>query len=220
MTLFELLKTKAVIFWDFDGVIKDSVSVKTDAFSLLFKPYGPVIQKKVIAYHLENGGVSRFDKIRHFYSQYLNKNISDTELYEICEEFSRLVLQEVINSPWVPGVKKFLLDNPYNQRFIIVTGTPQEEIELILEELKIKQVFSSVYGSPKSKVDIVKEELRNNLIEREKYILIGDSKTDYDAAISNDISFVLRKTEDNKRIQMKSDIYMISDFNSYKGELV
>ena len=33
-----------LVFWDFDGVIKDSVTVKTDAFSKLFEKYG---EKKV-----------------------------------------------------------------------------------------------------------------------------------------------------------------------------
>ena len=38
---------KAIIF-DFDGVILDSVNVKTKAFELLYEEYGPEIQKKVV----------------------------------------------------------------------------------------------------------------------------------------------------------------------------
>ena len=42
----ELIKTASVIFWDFDGVIKDSVSVKSDAFVQLFLPFGKQISKE------------------------------------------------------------------------------------------------------------------------------------------------------------------------------
>ena len=52
-----------LIFWDFDGVIKESVSVKTDAYLELFRPYGSDVCKQVKNHHLANGGMSRFDKI-------------------------------------------------------------------------------------------------------------------------------------------------------------
>ena len=34
------------IFWDFDGVIKDSVKVKSDAYEQLFSPFGLNFSKK------------------------------------------------------------------------------------------------------------------------------------------------------------------------------
>ena len=52
-----------LIFWDFDGVIKESVSVKTDAYVELFSLYGSDICKQVRKHHLANGGMSRYDKI-------------------------------------------------------------------------------------------------------------------------------------------------------------
>lgn len=58
-----LIGSAELIFWDFDGVIKDSVSVKTLAFEKLFLPYGKKIAQKVKNHHEANGGVSRFEKI-------------------------------------------------------------------------------------------------------------------------------------------------------------
>mgnify|MGYP006077874289 FL=1 len=52
-------KIKAIIF-DYDGVIAESVNVKTEAFAELYKPYGTDIVQKVIKHHEANGGVSRF----------------------------------------------------------------------------------------------------------------------------------------------------------------
>lgn len=61
------------IFWDFDGVIADSVNVKTDAFYELYLPYGKEVAEKVKEYHLANGGVSRFKKFEYWETELLGK---------------------------------------------------------------------------------------------------------------------------------------------------
>ena len=45
------IQDSEVIFWDFDGVIKDSVSVKAEAFKILFSEYGREIVQKVVNHH-------------------------------------------------------------------------------------------------------------------------------------------------------------------------
>ena len=62
---------KAIIF-DFDGVIAESVDVKTEAFKELFKAY-PDKVKAIADFHIDNGGMSRFDKFRHIYKNILKK---------------------------------------------------------------------------------------------------------------------------------------------------
>ena len=52
------------IFFDFDGVILNSVNVKTEAFRDMYKQYGDDIAQKVVNHHLANGGVSIFEKFR------------------------------------------------------------------------------------------------------------------------------------------------------------
>ena len=49
-----------IIFFDFDGVIVESVDIKTKAFAMLFEHEGRDIANRVIDYHLKNSGVSRF----------------------------------------------------------------------------------------------------------------------------------------------------------------
>ena len=55
-------------FFDFDGVLADSVEVKTLAFAKLFEEFGAGIQEKVVAHHRNHGGMSRYDKFRHYYN--------------------------------------------------------------------------------------------------------------------------------------------------------
>ena len=98
---------KGIIF-DFDGVIAESVQVKTEAFAALYAPYGPDIIKKVVDHHAANGGMSRFKKIKLYHKSYLNKIITDREITELANQFSKMVINKVIASPYVPGALEFI----------------------------------------------------------------------------------------------------------------
>ena len=61
-----------ILIYDFDGVICDSVGLKTDAFVELYNTENESIQKLVREYHLANGGISRFSfGLRPFSSAFL-----------------------------------------------------------------------------------------------------------------------------------------------------
>ena len=68
---------KAIIY-DFDGVILDSVKIKTLAFEELYSSYGKEIQNKVKSYHLLNGGISRYNKLKYYHKNFLNIDINDS----------------------------------------------------------------------------------------------------------------------------------------------
>ena len=72
----ELLRSDLInyklIFFDFDGVIKDSNRIKTQAFQELFKEFGNKISSKVVNHHIQNMGISRYDKITYYYKEFLN----------------------------------------------------------------------------------------------------------------------------------------------------
>ena len=189
-----------VVFWDFDGVIKDSVSLKTEGFRKLFSKYGTQVTKRVVKHHVENGGVSRYKKIPFYFKEYVGKEINSEQASFYANEFSKLVINEVIRSPWIDGVKKYLINNKYNQDFIIVTGTPLEEINIILERLEIKNIFKAIHGSPEEKSDAVSTVIKKFNFIKSDLVLIGDSNTDYEAAISNNIDFILRVKSSDKKV--------------------
>ena len=72
-----------IIIYDFDGVVCDSVNVKTNAFVELYKDYSSDIQNQVRLYHLMNGGISRFEKIRYFQEELLNKPANEEDINQI-----------------------------------------------------------------------------------------------------------------------------------------
>ena len=125
------LSVQQYIFWDFDGVIKDSVEVKSSAFEQLFKTFGVNVANKVKCHHEANSGISRFDKLP-IYLEWSGQHPTQALIQCYSEKFSRLVKQKVIESEWVPGVLNYLEINSKNQIFFLITATPQAEIEEIL----------------------------------------------------------------------------------------
>ena len=65
------------IFFDFDGVILDSVDCKTQAFEAMYAQHGQEIADQVKKHHLENGGVSRFEKFKHWHKKHLGIEITN-----------------------------------------------------------------------------------------------------------------------------------------------
>lgn len=198
------------IFLDFDGVIKDSVEVKSAAFEKIFSPFGEDIARRVKEHHEVNCGISRFIKLP-IYLEWANQQGSESIIDEYAKKFSSLVVQKVIRSDWVPGILEFMNSNLHNKLFLI-TATPQNEIERIVGELGIRNMFKRIIGSPAKKKDTIKKMLNQYSIDPSNALVIGDSINDYESALVNDVSFILRRTYLNKELQKELNCRMIDNF--------
>ncbi len=197
-----LLNQAEIIFWDFDGVIKDSLEVKASAFEKLFLPFGRETAALVRKHHEKNGGMSRFEKIP-LYLGWTGELVNENKVEEYANHFSLLVKDAVINSPWVPGVREYLMDQYAQRYFVLVTATPQVEIEEIINLLGIDFCFREVYGAPQKKFEAIKEVLSKTGCSSEKALMIGDAAADMQAAKANSVPFILRSTSLNRDIQAK-----------------
>ena len=157
---------RAIIF-DFDGVILDSVDIKTRAFARLFEEHGPDVQRQVVEHHLAHGGVSRFRKFSHVYDNILRRPMLPGESARLGGRFSELVFDEVVKAAWIPGAPEFLKENFTRYRFFIASGTPQDELERIVRLRDLEGYFGGVFGTPPTKEEITraifaKEGLQNS----------------------------------------------------------
>lgn len=179
------------VFFDFDGVIADSTDVKIRAFAALFADYGPEVQQKVIRYHLDNGGIPRHEKIRHCYAVLAGRPLDETALEQAGRTFSSLVLDTVVAAPLIPGALETL--KTLHQSGIpafVVSGTPGDEMRLIVERKGLSPFFLEVHGSPQVKPDIVAEILARHGYRPDRCLFVGDALADYRAAQSNGLHFL------------------------------
>lgn len=182
----------AVIF-DFDGVILESVKVKTDAFKELFSAY-PEHQEAIVAYHENNLGISRYHKFAWIYQELLGIMLSPSEEKRLGEQFSELVLEKLLACPFVPGALE-LLEELKRVRIpaFIASGTPHHELEWLVERRGLAGFFQEVWGSPAEKPDIIELLIAKYELDRSRLVFIGDAVSDYIAAKTTGIRFIGRK---------------------------
>jgi HAD superfamily hydrolase (TIGR01549 family) len=204
-------KYDAIIF-DFDGVLVESVDVKTQAFAALYAKYGQEIVEKVIAYHLRHAGVSRFDKFRYFHEVLLGKRLSEEEEKMLCVQFSELVVDAVVAAPWVPGAKEFLERFYKEIPLFIASGTPDDEIKEIVNKRQMSHYFVSIHGTPAKKAEIINTIWNKFGFERKRMLMVGDAVADYEGVILTGICFIGRVQHLDKNAFPES-VHVIKDLS-------
>ena len=182
---------KAIIF-DFDGVIAESTNIKTDAFVSIYNEYSEEVQARVKDYHVKNSGISRYKKILYYQKEILEQDYSEDAINDLANKFSEIVLQKVIESEYVKGSKEFIERYQLNYDLHIATGTPQEEIEIIIQEKNLQNKFKSIYGTPLTKTEIIRKILTENNYKKENVVFVGDAIADLEGASNNDLNFIGR----------------------------
>lgn len=180
------------IFFDFDGVIVESVDLKTDAFAKLFEREDENNLKDIVAYHLKNTGVSRYEKFGYIYEKILKRPLDNKEFLALCNRFADIVFDGVLKVQYVEGVMEFLGEYSLLYKCFVVSATPQKELEEVIQKRGIHNLFKAIYGAPKSKSDAVKEILISKNIKPINSLFIGDALSDYNAAMANCVKFVAR----------------------------
>ncbi len=182
------------LVFDFDGVIIESVHAKGLAFHRLYEPFGNIIADNVLSHHLKAGGVSRYDKIRHFHREFLGQALTSQEIELWAQKYSRLVEKLVVDSPLVPGAKEFFEKWKNQKRMFVASATPTEELHRILDRLNLSKYFERTWGYPTEKVAALKEVLGFTLQSAHQVIMVGDSISDYEASQEAKVLFIGRRT--------------------------
>ena len=218
MKINYLLNFDHIIF-DCDGVLIDSNSIKTIAFKKLFVDHNKKDINKLITYHLENNGKSRYDKIKYFYNEILHKEISNIEINAYAKKYSELSLSKILKKKLNPYVLKILkiLKNE-NKNLYVISGADEKDLKLKLKKKKIFNYFTKVKGSPNTKNNNFFEINEKNL-DINKFIYVGDSKYDYEFTKKIGISFVYMQEYSTWKISNKNllnlNIFKVRNFKDF-----
>lgn len=207
------------IFFDFDGVLVDSVDIKTEAFRKMYLPYGKEIADKVVKHHHEHGGVSRYEKFKIYHNDFLEEEINEAKVQELANLFSKLVLTGVIEAPEVAGAYEFLEKNQNTFQSWIITGTPTNEILKITKARNLTNLFVGIHGSPQTKKYWVDHLLTTHNLKAEETIFLGDATTDYEAAQHGNLHFALRSMPDNEALFKNYTGLRFKDFYELEEQL-
>lgn len=183
------MKVKCVVF-DCDGVLLDSVPVKTRAMARLAEPYGEEARDRLVMYHKVHGGVSRFRKFAWFFETCLGRQITPAESEAWGGKFAELCLDEVRRCDLIPGALTVLQEWHGRLPLYVCSGAPKSELDLILKERKLYAFFKDICGYPPAKGELLESIVRGekNLLASE-FVMVGDAITDQDAAAYAETQF-------------------------------
>lgn len=180
------------LFLDFDGVLVESVEIKSKAFRDLYADQPADILAQIMAYHSAQDGISRVVKLRHCHEHFLGLTLSGDQLDALVKQYAQLVEDAVIDAPWVTGAKELLQTHHQRCKLFVVSGTPEDEIKRIAEHRGMMTWLTSVRGSPTAKADIVRSLMDEYDLHAQNCVFIGDAMADWQAASDTGVAFIGR----------------------------
>jgi HAD superfamily hydrolase (TIGR01549 family) len=185
------LRPEAILF-DFDGVILESVGIKTDAFRELFKTY-PAKVNAIVQYHLQNGGVNRTEKFAYIYRKFLRRPLTEVDQKRLGIRFSNIIQMKMLVCRYVPGALRFLKSLQGRVPVYVASATPERELKRIIKKRGIQPFFKRIFGHPTSKRETIRSVIRQGNLHPSQILYVGDSLADWKAARAEGILFVARK---------------------------
>jgi phosphoglycolate phosphatase-like HAD superfamily hydrolase len=184
--------TTTALILDFDGVIVESIPLKTVAFQKIFSFASPEHLDEIIAFHLDNGGMSRYDKFRHIYANILDEPLTPGQEEQLADEYVGLIFDAMLTVPYVEGAKELLRDCSRMLPLYIVSATPEAEMHEIARRRDLTKYFVRIYGSPKTKAECIREILDETGALPNEALFVGDAPNDWQAAYETGVRFVAR----------------------------
>ena len=179
-----------VFIFDCDGVILDSNKLKSKAFEHALFSEDKEHVEKLIQYHKDNGGISRYEKFEYFYSEICPSSQKKLRIKEALEIFAKKVSKEMLDVDLIPGILDFLKRlKSLNKKIFVNSGSDETELNEIFELRNLTHYFEQIFGSPLNKHQNIERISRTHNIN-DRAIFFGDSVSDYVASQKYGMEFV------------------------------
>ncbi|MGB6824484.1 HAD family hydrolase [Psychrobacter sp.] len=184
---------KTIIF-DCDGVVLNSNKVKTRAFYNTASAFGQAAAERLVKYHVERGGISRYKKFQWFIDNLNEEDLAQSKdqlnLDNLLSSYAEEVHKGLRSCQIAEGLTE-LREKTKDSIWLIVSGGDQAELRELFAERDITQFFDGgIFGSPDSKEVIMSREREQGNV-KSPAVFIGDSQYDYTAVKSvGDIDFI------------------------------
>lgn len=199
---------------DFDGVLVESNEAKTCAFEDLFALY-PAYRDAMMDYHLANYSCPRMMKFEHYVYELMGRPGDVETVQTMARQFSEFVVRRVVACPDVPGARAFLEEFSRKVPLYISSVTPQDELRKIVRARGIDSFFVEVFGDPPyTKADAIRAVLTRDKLLPSEVIFVGDSASDYRAAVEAGMEFLARDSGlrfDGIKVEPHRDLYEIGN---------
>ncbi|MEN8126132.1 MAG: HAD hydrolase-like protein, partial [Bacteroidota bacterium] len=120
------------IFWDFDGVLMNSNDIRDIGFEKVFSEYPAEDVNKLMAFHRNNGGLSRYVKFNYFFEEVRKESVSDDKMLFLLDKFSS-IMRELLTDPklLIKESLEYVKNNHNRINMHIMSGSDQVELRYL-----------------------------------------------------------------------------------------
>ncbi|MBF0239106.1 MAG: HAD family hydrolase [SAR324 cluster bacterium] len=187
------MKEPKLILLDFDGVIIESVGIKDEAFRNLFLEYQDHFEE-IWSYHLAHNATIRFKKFRHIAENILHIEYTSELERQWCDQFAKTISEKMAICPFVDGALAFLDYWVKKTPIYLISISPAEELNQLLQKRSIGHYFKEIYADPWKKIDAFQDILKKEQKTFADALFIGDTPEDYESAQKINIPFIGRQS--------------------------
>lgn len=192
LDLAEIYRRGGCVFLDCDGVVFDSNDFKVDALRAVMGGHDEQAQRRMLAYWHQNGGLSRYVKLDHFFRHVVG--IDDEA--EVEARVARGL--EVFGAASRAGYRTAepvgealaLVRHAGPARCFVVSGTDQAELRDVFASHGLDAAFAEVLGSPTTKPEHIRRVLRERGCAPRDALFVGDGAGDFRACRETGVPFV------------------------------
>jgi len=204
-------------FFDCDGVLLDSNSLKSQGFYDVAVSFGAKQAQMLRDYHCQYGGISRYEKMRYFITDILKKDFDEQTHKKLVDAYGDYCFDKLKQSDETPSLLPMLEFASSVGNCYVVSGGKQDELRDIFAYKDLDKYFRGIYGSPDSKMDILAA-LIGNGEDGLPAVYVGDSRYDYIVAeeYGFDFIFMTQFTEfvDWQDFFADKDVKVINNFSN------
>ncbi|MBR9867926.1 MAG: HAD family hydrolase [Oceanospirillales bacterium] len=216
MSELDITQYQTLVF-DCDGVILNSNKIKSQAFYEATKHFGHEPAQALVNYHMHNGGISRYAKVKYFINEILKQEFDETLYQDLLARFAQAVKGGLMTCDIAEGLPE--LKTKTKSKWLVVSGGDQNELSEIFAARNLEKYFDGgIFGSPDSKDVILDREISAKNITRPA-LFLGDSKYDYQAASFANLDFVFlnqwTEVEDWKEFCKTHDLKSLSSLQGF-----
>lgn len=214
-----------VVVLDFDNnVILDlqtrrgSEEVKKEAWHKVFPDYDKEELKETIKKAnkvIAGGKGDRRDVIKMILEHFEVSSKTEKEINNYSDLFNEIVQKGVISIGIPKENRRAIEQLSQKTNLYINTATPTDQSKVSLQLLGVINLFKGIYGRPANKIQNLKEIIKNEGINPNELLFVGDQNTDWEAAKETGCQFVGMDTVDNvawrERRQSFNIIYSLEE---------
>ncbi|TNF35274.1 MAG: HAD family hydrolase [Deltaproteobacteria bacterium] len=185
-----LSRPPKLVFLDCDGVIYDTNRLKCDAYRHALAGYPEAEVDAVVAHHKATGGVSRFVKLRRFFTELHPVADVEAALAPALEAFSDYSREGYAHLAPRPEALAFAAHHGGPARVYVVSGGSEAELRDVFARAGIADRFTAILGSPLTKRDHLEAVLAERGVAARDALFIGDGWADWDTTRALGVPFV------------------------------